>query len=142
MPDTLDEYGALASYIETNLSVDAYTAMEPEQTTPLQRVLPYIAFEGKFTEEYDFENNWENEGDIEVNCMAVGDEAARALGLRVRNLFGKSETWQTIPTTGFNFIEASIRGIELRPEENVDQDGQPVYRYQVTLHVKTNGAYT
>lgn len=141
MPDTTDVYGALASYIETNLSVDCYVAMEPEQTTPLVRALPYIAFEGKFSEQYDFENSYEDEGDIDVNCLAVTDESARTLGISVRNLFGKSETWQAIPATNFHFIEASPGAFELRPEENTDQDGQPVYRYQVTLHVKTNGAY-
>ncbi len=142
MPDTTDEYGALASYIGNAIGVDCYLAMEPEQTQPLQRTLPYIAFEGKFSQEYDFENNYENTGDIDVNCLARTDEDARSLGISVKNLFGKPSTWPAIPATGFYFIEASPGALELRPEENTDQDGQPVYRYQVTLHVKTNGAYT
>ncbi len=128
-------FGALVSFVQTSVPV-AWLEQVPEQTDDAAvRAMPYVAAEGDLSQTRTFEGLVIDEGQVTLHCYAVGDTAATALGLQVKALFHNPEAWAAIPVTNAQFAEASVAGYGLHEEAELNFDGDPVWRYDVTLNV-------
>ena len=134
-----DVYGALVTYTRAAVSVDVYLNREPETQTTTTRVPPYVEIEGKFSTEWSFEAEYTDCGEVIFKCFAVGDDNARTLGEQIKTLFVQPSSWSSIPIVNKKFVEVSRTGYELYTEDELNQDGNVIYRYEVNFHVVVEG---
>lgn len=136
-----DVYGALVEYVSSKLTADVWLDREPEQTQAGQRVPPYITVEGDIDRTWTFERKYVDQGSVTLHCFGVGNDAANAMGIPAMALFADETTWPSIPISNAKFVEASVSGHGLHPEEEPDRDGQVIYKFDVILNVIVTGAY-